>query len=106
MASVKEIKDLVQETIDKGATTVEEVHQAIARMPIDVLERIAPGLPLTKTVGDVQKKTIGTMYEMIHVVNKTAGDIAEDLLAMARKAKKEATVAAHQAASASTGAAH
>jgi hypothetical protein len=96
----------VQETIDKGATTVEEVHQAIARMPIDVLERIAPGLPLTKTVGDVQKKTIGTMYEMIHVVNKTAGDIAEDLLAMARKAKKEATVAAHQAASASTGAAH
>ena len=95
MASMKEIKDLVQETIDKGATTVEEVHQAIARMPIDVLERIAPGLPLTKTAGDVQKKTIGTMYEMIHVVNKTAGDIADDLLAMARKAKKEATVPAH-----------
>ncbi|HET7788830.1 MAG TPA: hypothetical protein VFL36_22830 [Myxococcales bacterium] len=56
-------------------------------MPIDVLERIAPGLPFTKTAGDVQKKTIGNMYEMIHVVNKTAGDIAEDLLAMARKAK-------------------
>ena len=94
MSGFNEIKDLVQEAIAKGANSVEEVHQAIARMPIEVLERIAPGLPLTKTVGDVQKKTIGAMYDMIRVVNKTAGDIAGDLLAKAGKAK-EAAVTAH-----------
>jgi len=53
----------VQEAIDKGATSVEEIHQAIARMPIDVLERIARSLRLAKTVADVKKKTIGTVYE-------------------------------------------
>jgi hypothetical protein len=90
MSSLNEMKDLVQEAIEKGATTVEEVHQAIARMPIDALERIAPGLPLAKTVGDVQKKTIGAMYEMIRVVNKTAGDIASDILAKSGKAKHAA----------------
>ena len=85
MGTAKEFKDLVQETIDKGATTVEEVHQAIARMPIDVLERISPDLPLAKTVADVQKMTIGTLYDAIRLVNKKAGDIAEELLAASKK---------------------
>jgi hypothetical protein len=85
MGSAMEMKDLVQQAIDKGATTVEEVHQAIARMPIDVLERIAPNLPLAKTVADVQKATIGTVYDAIRLVNKTAGDIAAQLLAAAEK---------------------
>ena len=96
MASIKELKDLVQQAIDKGTTTVEEVHQAIASMPLDVLERIAPkSLPLTKTARDVQKKTIGTAYDMIRVVNKNAGAIAEQLIASAKTAKK-ATVAPKQ----------
>jgi len=86
MGTAKEVKDLVQQAIDKGATTVEEVHQAIARLPIDVLERILPELPLAKTVGDVQKMTIGTIYDAIRLVNKAAGDIAEQLLAAGKKA--------------------
>lgn len=86
MGSAKEMKDLVQQAIDKGATTVEDVHQAIARMPIDVLERVVPDLPLTRTVADVQKLTIGTLYDAIRLVNRNAGDIAEQLLAGAKKA--------------------
>ncbi len=85
MGTAKELKDLVQQAIDKGATTVEDVHQAIARMPIDVLERISPQLSLAKTVGDMQKMTIGTVYDAIRLVNKTAGDIADQLLAAGKK---------------------
>jgi len=90
MGNLKEVKDLVQEAIDKGATTVEEVHQAIARMPIDVLELVSPGLPLAKTVADVQKKTIGSIYEVIRSLNKSAGEIAEGLLKSRGKPAKEA----------------
>jgi hypothetical protein len=85
MGNAREVKDLVQQAIDKGATTVEDVHQAIARMPIDVLERIAPDLPLARKVADVQKMTIGTVYDAIRLVNKKAGDIAEELLAIGDK---------------------
>lgn len=92
--SFNDMKDLVQQAIDKGATSVEEVHQAIARMPIDVLERIAPGLPLTKTTADVQEKTIGAMYEMIRVVNRRAAEIAGDLFAASAKARQSPDVAA------------
>ena len=87
MSGLKEVKDLVQDAIDKGARTVEEVHQAIARMPIDVLEKLAPNLELTRTVAGVQKKTIGAIYEMIHAVNKSAGEIADDLLAAGKGTK-------------------
>ncbi len=45
-----------------------------------------PGLPLSKTAGDVQKKTIWTMYEMIQ--KETPVNIAEDLLAIARKGEE------------------
>ena len=91
--SLNDMKDLVQQAIDKGATSVEEVHQAIARMPIDVLERIAPGLPLTKTTGDVQEKTIGAMYEMIRVVNRRAAEIAGELFTASAKARQSPAVA-------------
>ena len=33
------LKDLVQEAIDKGATTVEDVHRTIAEQPIEQMER-------------------------------------------------------------------
>jgi hypothetical protein len=79
------MKDLLQQAIDKGTTTAEEVHQAIARMPLDVLQRIAPNLPLAKTVADVQRLTIGTVYDAIRLVNKNAGQIAEQLLAAGEK---------------------
>ena len=85
MATAKEVKDLVQEAIDKGATTVEEVHQAIARMPIEVLEKISPDLPFARTVADVQKRTIGSLYDAIRLVNKTAGEIAEEILGAGKK---------------------
>src|SRR5437762_9496271 len=45
--NLKQIKDRVQDAIDKGTTAVEKVHQDILHKPIEVLESIAPNLPLT-----------------------------------------------------------
>lgn len=80
MGTLKEIKDLVQEAIDRGATTVEEVHREIAKTPLKVLESIAPDLPVTKIAGDVQQQTIGTVYEIIRVFNSAVGEAADELL--------------------------
>jgi hypothetical protein len=80
MGNLKEMKDRLQQAIDTGTTSVEKVHQEIAHKPIQVLEQIAPNLPLTKTVADVQKKIIGSVYEAIRGVNKAAGDLADEVL--------------------------
>jgi hypothetical protein len=91
MGSVKEIKDRVQDAIDKGTTAVERVHQDIMHKPIEVLESIAPNLPLTKEVAAVQRKIVGIVYDVIRGVNRTAGELADGvLLAGPRPAKKGA----------------
>ena len=69
VGNVKEIKDRMQEAIDKGTTAVEKVHQDIMHKPIEVLELIAPNLPLTQTVAEVQTKIIGIVYDVIRGVN-------------------------------------
>ena len=78
------LKDLVQEAIDKGATSVEEVHRSIAALPFEVLERIEPLAASAKTVKDLQQQSIGFVYETIRTVNRMAGEIAEQLLQRTR----------------------
>jgi hypothetical protein len=34
------LKDLIQEAVDRGATSVEQIHQSIADLPFEVLERL------------------------------------------------------------------
>jgi hypothetical protein len=80
VGNVKEIKDRVLNAIDKGTTAVEKVHQGIMRKPIEVLELIAPNLPLTKTVAEVQTKIIAIVYDVIRGVNHAAGEMADGVL--------------------------
>jgi len=82
---IKDIKDLVQDAIDKGATSVEQIHKTIANMPLDVLEKIAPISPAVKEVKRVQDATIGNVYETIRTVNQKVGEIANDLLSKIEK---------------------
>ncbi len=80
MNDLKSLKDMVQDAIDKGATTVEQVHQSIANQPLEILEHVAPQLPGVKAVADVQKRTIGSVYNIIRMVNQAVGELAEGLL--------------------------
>src|SRR5690348_4082240 len=89
MGSVKEIKDRLQDAIDKGTTAVEKVHQDILHKPIEVLESIVPGLPLTKMVGAAQRKIVGIVYDLIRGVNRTAGELADALLRASPPPAKE-----------------
>ncbi len=87
MTKLSELVSLVQETIEKGATTVEEVHRAIMNQPIDIIEKIAPRLESTaESVKEVQNRTIGGVYDIIRTVNKEVGKIAQELLSKARPA--------------------
>ena len=80
MGSLRELKDLVQELVDKGATTVEEVHKSIAALPLEVLEGIEG---LGETVGgikEIQQKSIGGVYNIIRDINNRVAELAEDII--------------------------
>jgi methyl-accepting chemotaxis protein len=79
-AEVRKLADLVQKQIDEGATTVEEIHKAIAGLPLDILERLDVFEDVVKDARKVQDASIGAVYDVIRRVNQEVGDYAKELL--------------------------
>lgn len=70
------LKDLVQDAIDKGATSVEEIHKKIADLPFETLEQV--GL-MDSTLKDKHNQLLSGIYNIIRNVNKQIGDFATDI---------------------------
>ena len=77
---LKEIQQLVQDAIDNGATSVEQVHRNIANMPLDALGNIGGLEEHVQKARDFQDKTIGDIYEAIRSLNQKVGEIAKEQL--------------------------
>jgi hypothetical protein len=85
---------LIQDAIDKGATTVEEIHRSIAELPLKVLEESDFLREPAKEVRRVQDHTIGAIYDLIRGINERVGTLASELLAEASK-HRDARAAEH-----------
>lgn len=77
LTRLEAIKDLIQEAVEKGANTVEQVHSTISAMPLDALEK--RGL-LDHQARDVHDATVGSIYDAIRRINKEVGDLASGLI--------------------------
>jgi histone H3/H4 len=75
----------IQDAIDKGATTVEEVHKSIADLPLRILEESELLREPAKEVKRVQDHTLGAIYRTIREINEQVGTYASELLAEAAK---------------------
>ena len=80
MINLRELQQVVQEAIDKGATSVEQVHRQIANMPLDFLAKIESLEGPVNQARDFNEKTIGSIYETIHSINTKAGEMAREIL--------------------------
>jgi hypothetical protein len=77
---LRRIADLVQREVDAGADTVEKVHLAIARLPLDTLAKLDVFEKSAKQVRKVQETSIGAIYDLIHQVNGEVAKLARELL--------------------------
>lgn len=84
------IKDMIQEAVDDGATSVEEVHQHIAGLPFDALERLGLFEEQSQGLRDKQRKTIGLVYDTIRKVNQEVGSLVSEQFAALEDAKTAA----------------
>jgi polyhydroxyalkanoate synthesis regulator phasin len=75
---VELIKDMVQQAVDRGATSVEQIHQYVADLPFEALERT--GLLEDDRLGlrQKQQRTIGMVYEAIRRINDEVGRFVSD----------------------------
>lgn len=80
MAKPRRLTDLIQEAIDEGATTVEEIHKSIADLPLRILEEIKFLRKPIKEVRRVQDRSIGAVYDLLREINEQIGKLAADML--------------------------
>ena len=97
----KALVRFIEEAIEKGATTVEDVHKSIAQLPLKVLEESDLLRGPAKEVRRIQDHTIGVIYDLIRYINGQVGRLAIELLDQAANRRRAARgeEAKHHAAS-------
>lgn len=84
------LKDMIQEAIEDGATTVEDVHQHIAGLPFDALEKLGLFEDKAPALKEKQRKTIGLVYDTIRKVNQEVGALISGQFAALEDARTAA----------------
>lgn len=74
------IQSLVEEAIDQGASSVGEIHQAVAAAPFEALRGVEALSGPAATAQDLTTRSIGAVYDTIRQVNEQVGILAERLL--------------------------
>jgi methyl-accepting chemotaxis protein len=80
MTDLEGIRAMVQDAINSGASTVEEVHKKIAAMPLAALKDVEGLGEVGQSVEDLTNTTIGTIYDTIRLVNDQVGQVAKQML--------------------------
>lgn len=92
----KTLVRLIQDAVDRGATTVEEVHKSIADLPLRVLEEAGLLRGPAREVKRLQDRTLGAIYGAIRDVNERVGTYAAQLLADVAGRRSRRTERAHE----------
>jgi hypothetical protein len=79
-SEVTKLADLVREVVADGATTAEQIHKAIADLPLEVLERLDLFRETARNVRKIQDASIGAIYDVIRKVDRDVARLATETL--------------------------
>jgi hypothetical protein len=71
---------LVTDAVEAAATEAQRAHEAFARGPYAVLERIAPIAGPVRAIEGVQAAITATAYAAVRAVNGIAGDVVTKVI--------------------------
>ncbi len=72
------MKDMIQEAVDRGARSIEQINQYIADLPFEALERAGLLDDDKLKLRDKKTRTIGMVYDAIRGINKQIGELISD----------------------------
>ncbi len=78
IARIEVVKDLGQETVDRGVTSVEAIHQYLAALPFEAAERLGFAAGGARGLREQQRQAIGLVYDAIRFVNREVGTLLSD----------------------------
>lgn len=81
----KALARLIEDIIEDGANSAEDIHRAVLDLPVTVLESL--GLKSSsKKMKKIQDSSIGAVYKLIHDINHEVANLATRLLDKREKA--------------------
>ena len=80
MTEPKTLATTIHDAIDEVTTAVEDIHQSIANVPLDVLGEIAPLKDAIDEVKVAQSHTIAAVYDLIRTVNDRVRQITTGIV--------------------------
>ena len=72
--------DWIEETIDRSATRIEEIHKSIAAIPLELMRQSDVFEQTADDVRDLQERSIGAVYELVRDVNRRVFGLASELV--------------------------
>jgi len=74
------LSEWIQQTVDRTATSIEEIHKSIASIPLDVMRSSGFFEQTADDVSDLQDRSLSAVYDTVRDVNRRIGGLASDLL--------------------------
>lgn len=74
------LAEWIQQTVDRTATTIEEIHKSIASIPLDVMRSSGFFEQTADDVSDLQDRSLTAVYDTVRDVNRRISGLASDLL--------------------------
>jgi hypothetical protein len=75
---VQLLKDLVQQAVDRGANSIEQINQYIADLPFEALEKSGLLDDDKLKLREKKTRTIGMVYDAIRNINRQVGELLSD----------------------------
>lgn len=94
------LKDFIQEAVDRGATSVEQIHQYIADLPFEALEKSGLLEQDKLQLREKKRRSIGMVYDAIRRVNREIGQLISDQFENLEETQHVGTVLNEKAAAA------
>lgn len=80
MSRIKSLKDAVEQAIDNGARSVEDVYLRVSRLPFEQLERIAVLEGVVRQARGRHDRSVARLYVTIRAINRRIGKLADQAL--------------------------
>ncbi len=72
------LKDIVQQAVERGATSVQQIHEYVGNLPFEALDKAGLLDDRAKTLREKHQRTVGTVYDAIRRVNSEIGQLISD----------------------------
>ncbi len=72
------LKDLVQQGVERGATSIEQIHSYIASLPFEALDKAGLLDERARGLQERHNRTVGMVYDAIRRINSEIGQLISD----------------------------